>query len=68
MHLDLWVHLDSDLETEVQRLVALGARRVDWVHGEEPDTWCWPTPRATSSASAAEYGCAATEIRELRRR
>lgn len=34
MHLDLWVDRDSDLETEVQRLVALGARRVDWVYGE----------------------------------
>jgi hypothetical protein len=33
-HLDLWVDRDSDLETEVERLVSLGARRVDWVYPE----------------------------------
>jgi hypothetical protein len=30
-HLDLWVdRRDSDLQTEVERLIALGAKRVDW--------------------------------------
>jgi len=37
-HLDLWVVRDSsDLETEVDRLVAIGARRVDWVYPEGAD-------------------------------
>jgi hypothetical protein len=37
-HLDLWVDRElSDLETEVDRLVALGATRVDWVYPEEAD-------------------------------
>lgn len=34
-HLDLWVdRRDSDLESEVERLIALGAKRVDWVYPE----------------------------------
>ena len=38
MHLDLWVdRKDSDLETEVERLVALGATRVDWDYPEGAD-------------------------------
>jgi hypothetical protein len=32
MHLDLWVDGDSDLRTEVDRLVSLGAKRVAWVY------------------------------------
>lgn len=37
-HLDLWVDRElSDLETEVNRLVALGATRVDWVYPEDAD-------------------------------
>lgn len=37
-HLDLWVdRRDSDLETEVERLVALGARRVEWDYPPEAD-------------------------------
>jgi hypothetical protein len=37
-HLDLWVDRElSDLETEVDRLVALGATRVDWVYPEDAD-------------------------------
>lgn len=37
-HLDLWVDPElSDLETEVHRLVALGATRVDWVYPEDAD-------------------------------
>jgi glyoxalase superfamily protein len=34
----VWVDRDgSDLDTEVERLVALGARRVDWVYPEDAD-------------------------------
>jgi hypothetical protein len=36
-HLDLWLDRDSDLETEVRRLVSLGAQRVDWVYPEYAD-------------------------------
>jgi catechol 2,3-dioxygenase-like lactoylglutathione lyase family enzyme len=37
-HLDLWVdRQDSDQAAEVDRLVALGARRVDWVYPEGAD-------------------------------
>ena len=37
-HLDLWVNRqDSDVQTEVARLVALGARRVDWNYPEGAD-------------------------------
>lgn len=37
MHLDLWVDRDSDLDSEVERLISLGARRVDWVYPEGAD-------------------------------
>lgn len=38
MHLDLWVdRRDSDVEIEVERLVALGARRVDWAYPPDAD-------------------------------
>ena len=37
-HLDLWLHRgSSDVEAEVERLVALGATRVDWVYPEDAD-------------------------------
>lgn len=37
-HLDLWVDRElSDLETEVDRLIALGATKVDWVYPEDAD-------------------------------
>jgi hypothetical protein len=37
-HLDLWVDRElSDLATEVERLVRLGATRVDWVYPEDAD-------------------------------
>ena len=37
-HLDLWVdRTDSDLETEVDRLIALGARRVEWTYPPDAD-------------------------------
>lgn len=34
MHLDLWVDRASEVHAEVERLVSLGAERVDWVYGE----------------------------------
>lgn len=38
MHLDLWVdHETSDLETEVERLIGLGATRVDWDYPDDAD-------------------------------
>ncbi len=37
-HLDLWVDRDSaDAREEVERLLALGASRVDWVYPEDAD-------------------------------
>ena len=37
-HLDLWVdHSTSDLESEVARLVGLGATRVEWTYPEDAD-------------------------------
>lgn len=32
MHIDLWVNAGESLESEVERLVALGASRVQWEH------------------------------------
>ena len=37
MHLDLWLEEGSDLEAEVERLVALGATRVEWDYPEGAD-------------------------------
>ena len=36
-HLDLWVDRDSDAQSEVERLIALGATRVDWDYPDEAD-------------------------------
>jgi catechol 2,3-dioxygenase-like lactoylglutathione lyase family enzyme len=36
-HLDLWVNDGDSLESEVERLVALGATRVEWDYPEEAD-------------------------------
>ncbi len=37
-HLDVWVdRATSDLDTEVERLVALGATRVEWTYPEDAD-------------------------------
>jgi catechol 2,3-dioxygenase-like lactoylglutathione lyase family enzyme len=37
-HLDLWVdRAASDLDTEVERLLALGAKRVEWTYPEDAD-------------------------------
>jgi hypothetical protein len=36
--LDLWVdRTTSDLDTEVERFIAIGARRVEWTHPEDAD-------------------------------
>jgi len=52
LHLDLLV---PDVDAEVARLEALGARRLTSRHGRSSvsDGSCWPTRRATSSASCA---------------
>jgi len=37
-HLDLWLDRStSDLDTEVERLIALGAERVEWTYPEDAD-------------------------------
>lgn len=36
-HLDIWVAEGADLETEVARLVDLGATRVEWDYPEDAD-------------------------------
>src|SRR5262245_52593149 len=36
-HLDLWVDRSADLESEVDRLVGLGAKRVEWTYPEDAD-------------------------------
>jgi catechol 2,3-dioxygenase-like lactoylglutathione lyase family enzyme len=36
-HLDIWTPEGSDLETEVARLVGIGARRVEWNYPEDAD-------------------------------
>ncbi len=34
MHIDLWVNAGESLESGVERLVALGARRIEWSYQE----------------------------------
>ena len=34
MHLDLWVNAGETLEAEVERLISMGATRVDWDYQE----------------------------------
>jgi catechol 2,3-dioxygenase-like lactoylglutathione lyase family enzyme len=36
-HLDLWVDEGEDRQAEVERLISLGAKRVDWVYPEGAD-------------------------------
>src|SRR6266704_3558740 len=36
-HLDLWVASEEEQRAEVERLVSLGARRVDWVYPDGAD-------------------------------
>jgi hypothetical protein len=36
-HLDLWVDRDSDAQSEVERLISLGATRVEWDYPEDAD-------------------------------
>jgi len=36
-HLDLWVGSEAEQAAEVERLISLGAKRVDWVYPEEAD-------------------------------
>ena len=37
MHLDLWAANEEEQQAEVERLVSLGARRVDWVYPDGAD-------------------------------
>jgi catechol 2,3-dioxygenase-like lactoylglutathione lyase family enzyme len=37
MHLDLYAADAAEQEAEVERLIALGARRVDWQYPDDPD-------------------------------
>ena len=38
LHLDLYTHSTDEQRSEIERLVALGAQRVDWPHyPEDPD-------------------------------
>lgn len=36
-HLDLWADGEQEQQAEVERLIALGAKRVDWVYPEDAD-------------------------------
>nr|WP_156743932.1 VOC family protein [Occultella aeris] len=36
-HLDLWADGEADQRAEVERLITLGARRVDWEYPEDAD-------------------------------
>ncbi len=37
MHLDLWAADEAEQSAEIERLVSLGARRVDWVYPDDAD-------------------------------
>jgi ABC-type uncharacterized transport system involved in gliding motility auxiliary subunit len=37
MHLDLWLEEGGDLDAEVERLISVGARRVEWDYPEDAD-------------------------------
>ena len=37
MHLDLWVDTEEEQQAEVERLISLGARRVDWDYPDNAD-------------------------------
>jgi hypothetical protein len=53
LHFDLHVADAAEQEAEADRLVSLGARRVDWTTiPTTPTSSCWPTPKATGSASS----------------
>ncbi|MFG1911675.1 VOC family protein [Kribbella sp. NPDC048928] len=45
-HLDLWVE-DSTQEAEVERLIALGAERVDWTYPPDADFVVLKAPDGT---------------------
>ena len=37
MHLDLWADDEAEQQAEVERLISLGATRVDWEYPEDAD-------------------------------
>jgi hypothetical protein len=52
------IHFDprvADIETEVRRLEALGARRIDIGPGPDPGWIPWRIPKATSLASVPAF-------------
>jgi hypothetical protein len=49
-HLDLWAADEHEQLAEVDRLLALGATRVEWDYPEDAVSWSWPTRTATCSA------------------
>lgn len=36
-HLDLWADDEADQQAQVERLISLGARRVDWTYPDDAD-------------------------------
>jgi catechol 2,3-dioxygenase-like lactoylglutathione lyase family enzyme len=36
-HLDLWADDEADQQAEVERLISLGAQRVDWEYADDAD-------------------------------
>ncbi|WP_433161648.1 VOC family protein [Kribbella sp. CA-247076] len=46
-HLDLWVSDGSTLEAEVERLVTLGARRIEWTYPPDADFVVLAAPDGT---------------------
>jgi hypothetical protein len=51
MHLDLWVASAEEQHAEVERLISLGAKRVDWEYRATRTSWSSLTPRATCWSS-----------------
>jgi hypothetical protein len=46
-HFDLWVEGDSDAEAEIERLIALGAERVEWNYPPDADFTVLRAPDGT---------------------
>ena len=46
-HLDLWVETEEEQLAEVERLISLGARRVDWEYPEDADFVVLADPSGT---------------------
>jgi catechol 2,3-dioxygenase-like lactoylglutathione lyase family enzyme len=55
MHLDLWADDEADQQAQVERLIALGAQRVEWEYPDDADFVVLADPEGTSSASSPEH-------------